>query len=615
MSQNVAFIVVLSILLILVGGPCAFGGPGDGTILGATKVVDHGPDNERWTLVVVAEGFTADQQARFDFLVTQLIEDLFVFPPFDTLQPTINIWRFNVASNDSGADMNPGCSLPESYVNTYFNGSFCNAEIERLVIVDDWLVYDALDAAIPYWDQAVVLVNSNVYGGSGGGISVVSVTSGWQSTVIHELGHSAFGLADEYEYWAGCGIDTEQDYHPAYEPSAPNVTIQTVRELIKWNNFILPETPIPTTTVYNCEQCDSRSNYFPQRTVGLFEGADYYHCSCYRPEFFCMMRDQTPFFCAVCQRAAVASFAPYMPPAFVASPRNAPLALTTAFTYDSPLPANQWHWYFGDGDSSVTQSPIHSYGPGAYDVTLHVNTNWGDRVVVEEDYIEVWADTLVAPELEVEPNTAGYWELIGTNAIPLHEIVIPITMTNVMNLFFLDSISVVGTRAAGFESNQAVFDNKFSGQLAVRLRADAGGGSPPLPPGHGPVARVHFRVRPFAVPGDTSYISTPPLSTYSLKHIGNAAVFQPVWQGATLRVIPPCPCAHQGDLDARGAIDAVDLALEIDIVFFGGADIQDPSCPATRADFNADSTADAVDLAFLIDHVFFGGDPPADPCP
>jgi len=70
-----------------------------------------------------------------------------------------------------------------------------------------------------------------------------------------------------------------------------------------------------------------------------------------------------------------------------------------------------------------------------------------------------------------------------------------------------------------------------------------------------------------------------------------------------------------GDLNDDGLVDAVDLALLIDVVFFGADDIQDPSCPATRADFNADAAVDAVDLAFLIDHVFFGGDPPADPCP
>jgi hypothetical protein len=75
-----------------------------------------------------------------------------------------------------------------------------------------------------------------------------------------------------------------------------------------------------------------------------------------------------------------------------------------------------------------------------------------------------------------------------------------------------------------------------------------------------------------------------------------------------------CFCPFQANHDANTSIDAVDLAIEIDIVFFGATDLQDPSCPTTRADFNADGTPDAVDLAELIDHVFFGGGGPADPC-
>jgi len=85
------------------------------------------------------------------------------------------------------------------------------------------------------------------------------------------------------------------------------------------------------------------------------------------------------------------------------------------------------------------------------------------------------------------------------------------------------------------------------------------------------------------------------------------------WVGDACDALP-CSCPFQVDLDASGAVDAVDLAVVIDIVFFGAADSQDAQCPRTRADFNADGVADAVDLAQLIDHVFFGGAGPSDPC-
>ncbi|MEW5873761.1 MAG: choice-of-anchor B family protein [Candidatus Zixiibacteriota bacterium] len=76
----------------------------------------------------------------------------------------------------------------------------------------------------------------------------------------------------------------------------------------------------------------------------------------------------------------------------------------------------------------------------------------------------------------------------------------------------------------------------------------------------------------------------------------------------------PCDCPFLVDLDATGTVDATDLAIVIDIVFFGGADVQDLLCPGTRADFDCSGTVDAVDLAQLIDHVFFAGTGPCDPC-
>lgn len=73
-------------------------------------------------------------------------------------------------------------------------------------------------------------------------------------------------------------------------------------------------------------------------------------------------------------------------------------------------------------------------------------------------------------------------------------------------------------------------------------------------------------------------------------------------------------CPFQTDHNVDGFIDATDLAIEIDIVYFGATDTQDLGCPMTRADFNSDGFADSVDLALLIDHVFFGGSGPYDPC-
>jgi len=74
------------------------------------------------------------------------------------------------------------------------------------------------------------------------------------------------------------------------------------------------------------------------------------------------------------------------------------------------------------------------------------------------------------------------------------------------------------------------------------------------------------------------------------------------------------PCPYQGDGNADGYIDATDIALATDIVFFGQPSPRDPECPTDRLDWDCNFYVDATDLAFIIDHVFSGGEGPCNPC-
>jgi hypothetical protein len=304
--------LILTLGLLVAAAP-VMAGPGDGTVLGATKVVDNGPDAERFNLVVLAEGFTAAQQSDFNSKVDQLVAAVFGYPPIDTMSSAINVTRVNVASDQSGADDPPECGTEGIFVDTYFDATYCAGGIHRALVVNNSTVFSVLNAWAPEWDQAVVVVNSTMWGGTGGSVSVISVATGWQGIVIHEMGHSAFGLADEYEYWAGCGADTDRDHHPAAEPAEPNVTIETNRLSLKWNDLVDPGTPIPTTENANCAFCDNQPNPLPDQTVGLYEGAHYYHCDAYRPQFNCMMRNLASYFCAVCRAEVENTLAAYLP--------------------------------------------------------------------------------------------------------------------------------------------------------------------------------------------------------------------------------------------------------------------------------------------------------------
>ena len=289
--------------------------PADGTVFGATKILDNGLATDRFNLVLIAEGYRKSELPSFAADAAQFAEFFLKTPPYDTNSGAFNIWRIDVISKDSGADDPGACGGSREKPDTFFDASFCgDGRIRRLLRVDNRTVFNVLNAEIPEWDQALVIVNSTIFGGRGGTPAVTSLAGSWETIAIHELGHSVFCLADEYEYWRGCGSgEMDRTNHPPCEPVQPNVTTETNRALVKWKDLILPKTEVPTTVNPDCTTCDSRSNPFPRQTVvGLYEGAHYYHCDAFRPVFSCMMRDFGPF-CPVCTKRILDVLEPYQP--------------------------------------------------------------------------------------------------------------------------------------------------------------------------------------------------------------------------------------------------------------------------------------------------------------
>ena len=284
----------------------------DGYLVGTTKIVDNGSAGDRFNIVLVGEGYTLGEQAQFSSHAQQFVQKLFATSPFDMLKCAFNIYRVDIVSNDSGADDPTACGGSGAAPATFFDASYCNAGIRRLLLVDSSRVMNLVNTEVPQWHQILVVVNSSIWGGAGGSIGTTSVSPGWENIAIHEMGHTAFGLADEYPYWAGCGVGVGQDVYSGSEPVQSNVTTNTDRATIKWASHILPATPMPTTSNADCTQCDPQPSPVPAGTVGAFEGAKYYHCGIYRPEFNCMMRDLSPF-CAVCKERIRETMAPYLP--------------------------------------------------------------------------------------------------------------------------------------------------------------------------------------------------------------------------------------------------------------------------------------------------------------
>ena len=90
---------------------------------------------------------------------------------------------------------------------TYFDASFGSSNLRRLLVCNTTTALQTAAAQVPEFTVAVVVVNSPIYGGSGGGAATYSLASGAMDIAIHEMGHTVFGFADEYPYLAG-GTET-----------------------------------------------------------------------------------------------------------------------------------------------------------------------------------------------------------------------------------------------------------------------------------------------------------------------------------------------------------------------------------------------------------------------
>jgi IgA Peptidase M64 len=294
-------------------------GVADGTVHGTTLIVNHGPPSERWNLVIVSDGYQVGELGTFANDAQDVVDALFAAPPFNdpggilvpSIQSAVNVHRVDVSSTDSGADDPAGCGGSGATAATYFDASFCNGGIRRLLLVNNTTVLHVVNAQVPQWHAILCLVNSSVYGGGGGTVATSSKAAGALEIALHELGHSAFGLADEYEYWAGCGVDTDRNNHPPAEPSEPNVTVTLAP--LKWSSLVLPGTAIPTTNNANCAVCDPQANPVGATTVGAFEGAHYYHCDAWRPQYDCKMRALGHDWCAVCRQKIRQVLGPFRP--------------------------------------------------------------------------------------------------------------------------------------------------------------------------------------------------------------------------------------------------------------------------------------------------------------
>jgi IgA Peptidase M64/Peptidase M64 N-terminus len=282
--------------------------------------------------LILGDGYTARERAKFERDARRLVATLFATSPFKERQRDINVWGLCPAAAQSGI------SRPSQHVyrRSPIGATYDAFDSERYVLTFENKAFRDVAANAPY-EVVEILTNSATYGGGGifGLYSTVAADSVWAPYIfVHEFGHHIAGLADEY-------YTSDVAYLPAadrVEPWEPNATALLDPAALKWKDLVAPGTPVPTpwpketferyTKEVQQKRRAIRAANRPEAEmdalfrdeekhdtallnegphagkVGAFEGANYEARGYYRPQADCIMftRDNVPF-CAVCQRA------------------------------------------------------------------------------------------------------------------------------------------------------------------------------------------------------------------------------------------------------------------------------------------------------------------------
>jgi hypothetical protein len=298
----------------------------------AIQIERHGEPPTKVDLLLLGDGYTATECARFRTQALRLSAALFAVEPFKSRRNDFNVWGLCPPSEQSGV-ASPSRGI---YRRTPVGAAYDAFGSERYILTYENRAWRDIAAWAPY-EYLVILTNGDTYGG-GGLYNVYSTAAAGNDFAdylfIHEFGHHFAGLADEY-------YTSPVAYEPPsriVEPWPANVTASTDRARVKWRDLLTPGVPLPTPwpkqqfeemqKEYQATRVKLRADKRPESEmtqlfrreaeiemklfataqhrgkVGLFQGANYDARAFYRPELDCIMFSRNPVpFCRVCQRA------------------------------------------------------------------------------------------------------------------------------------------------------------------------------------------------------------------------------------------------------------------------------------------------------------------------
>ncbi|MFI2612966.1 M64 family metallopeptidase [Kitasatospora sp. NPDC018619] len=300
---------------------------GDGEV---TPLVRNGEPATKLDVVVIGDGYTAQEQEKFRADAARKWREVTSVEPYATYRALFNVWAVSAVSPESGVTGDPDqATVRHTALGSYF---WCDG-VERLLCVDEKAV-ESYAAKAPQADLVLVVANSAKYGGAGyndvksplgyEGIATVAGGNARSGQIaVHETGHSLGKLADEYVY------DGQGTYQGA-EPAEANISTLTAdrmrRQGTKWSRWLGQASP-------------------DGGTVGAYEGGGYYPAGLYRPTENSIMRSLGREFNLPGREAMIAGFYRHATPLTSPTPAGSRLTAADRLTVELPVPGTRLHWY------------------------------------------------------------------------------------------------------------------------------------------------------------------------------------------------------------------------------------------------------------------------------
>ena len=254
-------------------------------------------------ILIVGDGFLSSDDALFFSGATSCVNAILAFAPYSSNANKMNFFALYAHSLQSGSSLDVAGGTPGT-VNNYFGSEFVTEAGEvstaEPFVQDPLIAYELAREWLPEYNAILVICKTQSFGGvSDFGLSVVTLKAGFNAA-YYELGHSVFGLSDEFGFspnWTG------GPYPGAFGLGPRNVISSQSQMPALWTALVTPGVPLPTVANTDCstDTVSPGTSPFPASTVGMFEGAAYFNCGLYRSQAACQLRYGGTFpFCAVC---------------------------------------------------------------------------------------------------------------------------------------------------------------------------------------------------------------------------------------------------------------------------------------------------------------------------